>query len=100
MKQFFITLFITTLATAGFAQQTVFNDANAQKRDVQSFHAINISNAIDLFLSQGNEDAVAVSAGDVKYRDNIRTEVNDGVLRISYVNTGRRWSIGHTKLPA
>ena len=99
MKQFFITLFITTLATAGFAQQTIFNDANAQKRDVQGFHAIHISSSIDLFLSQGNEDAVAVSAGDVKYRDNIHTEVKDGVLRIWYQNTGRL-SIGNRKLRA
>jgi hypothetical protein len=99
MKQFFITLFITTLATAGFAQQTVFNDANAQKRDVSGFHAIQISSAIDLFLSQGNEEGVAVSSGDVKFRDNIHTEVKDGVLRIWYQNTGRL-SFGNRKLRA
>jgi hypothetical protein len=64
------------------AQQTIINDPNAVVRDVKGYHGISISNAIDVYLSAGNQETVAVSAADVKWRDNIRTEVKDGVLRI------------------
>ena len=49
------------------AQKTVVRDPNAQVRNVGSFHAIQVSNAIDLYLNQGGEEAVAVSARDEKY---------------------------------
>jgi len=102
MKSLCLSLLITTLATAGFAQQTLINDPNVQKRDVAGFHAIHVSGAVDLYLSQGNEDAVAVSASEPKYRDNIRTEVKDGVLNIRYENVGHGFSMntGNKKLRA
>ncbi|MBS1934273.1 MAG: hypothetical protein JST96_09770, partial [Bacteroidetes bacterium] len=57
-----------------FAQKVVINDPNAEVRTTgSSFHSISVSNAIDLYLSQGNEETVAVSAKDVKYRDKIVT---------------------------
>jgi len=46
--------------------------------------AIQVSHAINLYLTQSNEEAVAVSAKDTKYRERIRTEVKDGVLKIWY----------------
>lgn len=67
-----------------FAQDKVINDANAEKRTVSSFHAIQISGGIQLTLKQGNEEAVAVSASETKYRDRIKTEVVNGVLKIYY----------------
>ena len=100
MKSLCLSILITTLATAGFAQQTVINDPNVQKRDVPGFHAIHVSGSVDLYLSQGNEDAVAVSGSEAKYRDNIKTEVKDGVLRIWYDNNGHKWSSGNKKLRA
>ena len=68
------------MITTASAQKTI-NDANAQKRNVSGFHAIEVSGGIDLYLSQG-EEAVAVSAAKTEYRDKIITEVKDGVLRI------------------
>jgi Putative auto-transporter adhesin, head GIN domain len=66
-----------------FAQdQKVINDPNAQKRPVGDFHAIRIGGGIELYLSQGGEEAVAVSASDPEVRDRIVTEVTDGVLHI------------------
>jgi len=102
MKSLYLYLLLTTMATAAVAQETIIKDANAQKRDVAGFHAINVSNAVDLYLSQGNEDGVAVSASEPKYRDNIRTVVKDGVLRIWYENVGHGFSmnIGNKKLRA
>lgn len=65
---------------------------NVQKRIVTAFHAIQVSNAIDLVLKQGNEDGVAVSAIDVDLRDRIVTKVENGVLMI-YVDTkGFHWN--------
>lgn len=82
MKKVIIILLATVLSTTGFSQK-VINDANAEKRTVSGFHAIEVSGGIDLYLSQGNE-SVAVSASEIKYRDRIRTEVKDGVLKIWY----------------
>ena len=80
MKKLFSLLVITGLITTASAQKTI-SDANAQKRNVSGFHAIEVSGGIDLYLSQG-EEAVAVSAAKTEYRDKIMTEVKDGVLKI------------------
>jgi putative autotransporter adhesin-like protein len=83
------------------AQKTIINDPNAQVRTVGSFHAIEVSNSIDLYLSQGNEEAVAVSAKDPKHISQIITVVEDGVLKIKLVNTGRIiWNTGNQQLKA
>jgi hypothetical protein len=60
----------------------VINDPNAQKRSVGDFHGIKVSGGIELYLSQGDEEAVAVSANDPELRDKLRTEVKDGILHI------------------
>lgn len=73
---------------------------NVEKRNVGSFHAIQVSSAIDLVLKQGGEDGVAVSASDVKYRDHIVTKVENGVLKIYYSENGIHWSSGNKKLKA
>lgn len=80
MKKLFAISLMTGLITTASAQKTI-NDANVQKRNVSGFHAIEVSGGIDLYLSQGDE-AVAVSAAKVEYRDKIITEVKDGVLKI------------------
>ncbi len=99
MKKIFFFSICFLLAGVLSAQKTVINDPNAETRDVKGFHAISVSHAINLFLSQSDEEAVAVSAKDVKYRDHIRTEVKDGVLRIWYDNNGI-WDSGNKKLKA
>jgi hypothetical protein len=55
------------------AQETVIQDPNAQLRSVKGFHGIRVSSAINLYLSQGQEEKVVVSAKDVKMRDMIKT---------------------------
>lgn len=74
------------------AQQTVIRDPNAQPRPVKGYHGIDVSNSIDLYLSQGSEETVVVSAKDLKWRDRIRTEVVNGILKISL--EGKTWGIG------
>jgi len=96
---------LTVFMLAGllaFAQNpNVINDPNAQKRSVGDFHGIKVSGGIELFLSQGNEEAVAVSANDPELRDRLRTEVKDGVLHIYLDDKWWHWSWnGSVKLRA
>jgi len=88
-----------SFAMAAFSQKTI-NDPNAQKRQVPSFTGIEVGGGIDLYLSQGTE-AVAVSASEIKYRDNIKTEVKNGVLHIYYdANSNFHVEWGNRKLKA
>ncbi len=64
--------------------QTIINDKNAEIRNVSAFTGIKVSGGIDVYLSQSNECALAVSASDEKYNVNIKTEVRNGILHISY----------------
>lgn len=70
------------MVSSGWAQKTIVHDQNAEVRQVKGYHGIDVSSAIDLYLSQGDEEAVVVSARDVKLRDRIRTVVENGILRI------------------
>jgi len=83
------------------AAQNVVYDANAQVRQVGHFTKIRVSSAISLYLSQGKQEAVAVSAGDDKYTVRIKTEVRDGVLKI-FVENGawNNWNWGNRSLKA
>jgi hypothetical protein len=66
-----------------FAQKQI-KDANAEVRNVKGFHAVKVSTGIELILTQGNTEAVAVSARTVEHRENIITKVENGVLKIYY----------------
>jgi hypothetical protein len=66
------------------AQKPVFHDKDAEIRNVGDFQSIEVSNAIDLQLSQGDENSVAVSAPGDENRAGIKTEVKNGVLHIWY----------------
>ena len=70
--------------------QNVVYDANAEVRKVGSFNGVSVGSGIALYLSQGNEQAVAVSAEDPKYVERIITEVKDGTLRIRV--DGKMWN--------
>lgn len=90
---FFVSVFLAS------AQLKEVNDPNAELRTVKGFNAIKVSDAIDLFLSQSEEEVVAVSASKVEDRNRIKTEVDNGVLKIWYDNPPK-WSRGNKKLRA
>ena len=99
MKKIFLPfLLLIAFSTASFAQKTI-NDANAELRDAKNFQAIELSSAFDVYLTQSNEESVAVSASEPKYRENIKVEVRGGVLIIRYDSKGR-WNSGNKKLKA
>lgn len=97
MKSLLVVLF--AIFTIPAMAQTVINDKNAEVRSVSSFSGIKVSGGIDVFLSQSNEYALAVSASEDKFRDEIKTEINNGVLTISY-NSGPLRYNGNRKLRA
>lgn len=82
MKYFLFFLFsIFAIKSSG---QTIIDDKNAEVRNVGVFSGIKVSGGIDVYLSQSDDYALAVSASEDKYRDNIKTEINNGVLTILY----------------
>jgi hypothetical protein len=99
MKKFLFLLLIASIPAWVVAQ--VINDPNAEARQVGSFRAISISNAFDLYLSQSDQEAVAVSASKTEYRDKIKTVVENGVLKI-YIDNNNNWwkNMGNKKLKA
>ena len=79
---FFIALLISATV---HAQKDIINDPNAELRTINgSFTKIKVSNAIDLYLTQSETEAVAVSATENYIKENIRTIVEDGTLKIYY----------------
>jgi hypothetical protein len=92
--------FILLLAvTTSHAQRTVINDANVETRKVSGFHGIEVSGGINLYLSQDDEEALAVSASSPDARNDIHTEVQNGILKIWYKNNGK-WKSGNRRLRA
>jgi hypothetical protein len=99
MNKIFATFFaIIALQSVVFAQRPI-KDANAQMREAKNFHGISVGDAFDVYLSQGNEEAVAVSSSDPKYLEKIVVEVKDGILRIR-LDKGWKLNIGNKKLKA
>lgn len=82
-----------------YAQKTIIHDPNAEARKVGDFSAIHISSGIDLYLSQDNETGIAVSAAENRFREKIRTVVENGVLKI-WVDDGWKFSSGNKKMVA
>ncbi len=100
MKQIILLLAVATMLNSAMAQKTI-NDANAVERKVSSFSAIRVQNGIDLYLTQSNEEAVAVSASETEYRNKIITEVVNGTLKIYYKQEdGFQISWGNKKMKA
>jgi Putative auto-transporter adhesin, head GIN domain len=80
-----------------FAQQKLTYDVNAEKRTVGSFHGIKVATGIQLMISQGSTEEVAVSASNIQDRDKIITEVVNGVLKIYYKKENSWLSWGSPK---
>lgn len=100
MKKLVFILVVSLLSAASFAQQ--INDPNAELREAKNFHAIKVSHAFDVYLSQSSEEAVAVSASDEEAKQHIKVEVDAGVLIISFDADSKFWKKwkGNQKLKA
>jgi len=75
------------------AQEKVIKDANAKEIKVGTFEGVEISGGIDLYLSQGTEDKVALSAKDPEDLEKIEAFVdNDDMLVIRFKKGNSWWS--------
>ncbi|MET4074019.1 head GIN domain-containing protein [Hymenobacter sp. UYCo722] len=79
MKNLPATAFFCLLSTGVAFAQTA-----PQLRDVASFHAVEVSNGIELSLASGTTQRVEASADDADQLERLKTEVRDGVLKISF----------------
>jgi hypothetical protein len=89
MEKIIVSLFLIFALALQVQSQNLVYDQNAQVRKVGNFHGVSVGSGIRLFLSQGKEQAVAVSADDPKITEKIVSEVRDGILRIHI--EGKMW---------
>jgi hypothetical protein len=76
-------LLLAGIVAPAFAQKTI-TDPNTEKRNISGFHGIDVATGINLILSNGSSEQVAVSASETEFRDKIITEVESGILKIHY----------------
>ena len=84
MKKLFLSFFAVAIAATAVLAQKTINNPNAEKRTVSSFHGIEVGTGIELNLTEGNTEEVAVSASTTEFRDKIVTRVENGILKIQY----------------
>ena len=93
MKNFTATAFFCLLSTGAAFAQTA-----PQVRDVASFHAVEVSNGIELRLAPGTTQRVEASADDADQLERLKTEVRDGVLKISFERKlNETWTMSKTR---
>ena len=85
-KQSVTVAFLLLILSSAVAQTSkkMVVDGAAQDRKLSGFTSINVSNAFDVYISQGNQDAVGVSASDESATNNIKTYISGGVLYLSF----------------
>lgn len=94
MQKIISWLFTFIVSVSLNAQETlhVVKDARAQERKVADFTAIQVSGAMDVYITQGKQTALAVSASSDDARNAIITEVRGNTLYISLkYNMGNSW---------
>jgi hypothetical protein len=100
MKKLILSLTILAASVSAVMAQKMINDANAEKRNVSGFHAVEVGGGIDLYLSPGDE-TVVVSASEIKYRNRMKTEVKNGILKIWFdYKSGFHFESGNKKMKA
>ena len=92
MKKIWISLVATVLTLSTAVAQKVVYDDNVQKRNISSFHAIETSAGIEVIISKGEKEELAVSVGNREYIDEVITEVNNGVLKVTRKNDWKFWN--------
>ncbi len=80
-----LTFIITVCCIVNASSQVI-----KENRSLSGFKSIRVTSGIDLFIKQGNTEAVVVSAEKDKI-DNIVTEIKDGSLSIYVENSKWGW---------
>jgi len=87
------TLLLCCISFTALTQPTkVYNDPKAKTRALSgTFTKINVSSGIELLLTQSDELALATSVSDEKYEALLKTDVENGVLKIWFDSKGMNW---------
>lgn len=98
MKIIITGIFLLLISVKSIAQKQFVVDGDAEMRTISgSFNSIKVSGSIDLYLSQSDNEAVAVSAPESRFKDAIKTVVKDNQLNIFYAGDGN-WNLKNKKL--
>jgi Putative auto-transporter adhesin, head GIN domain len=98
MKKIFFVLVVMFFTNASRAQNDIVVDPNATLRTLNGdFNTIKVSGGIDLYLSQSDNIAIAVSASKENYKEGIRTVIENGTLKIFYEGE-KNWKQNDRKL--
>jgi hypothetical protein len=81
-----LTFLLLLFCIGSLSAQKTYDAANPQKRNVPSFHGVEVSTGIKLILTEGSSEEVAVSASTDEDRDKIITKVENGILKIYFDN--------------
>ncbi|HMK05286.1 MAG TPA: head GIN domain-containing protein [Ferruginibacter sp.] len=100
MKKIFLFLLAFITVNISRAQNEIVIDPNASVRILSgNFNAIKISGGIDLYVSQSETEAVAVSAAEERYKDAIKITIENGVLKIN-AGGDKKWNLKDRKMRA
>lgn len=103
MKKLFLAMVLGLGFTGaqGQNEKNIVVDDNAEVRNIKGYSAIEVSGAIDLYISQGTEEGVAISASSDEIRQRIKTELKGETLVIYFDGKGLNWKIwGNHKMKA
>jgi hypothetical protein len=93
MKKIFAAFLLAFALQATAQQSETISDANVETRTLsETFSAIWVSDGIDLFLTQGDSQALAISASEERYKMRLKTEVINGTLKIYYDSKDLVWN--------
>ncbi len=91
MKTILVSFAVMLLAISSATAQKVMNEDNAEKRTVGSFHAIEVSAGIQVIITKGDKEELAVAASDKELINKVETVVKNGVLKISRQSDWKFW---------
>ncbi len=98
LMKYLVQIILIVFGLSASAQKQFVVDAEAELREITgSFTSIKISSGIHLYLSNGDTEAIAVSASDEKNKAEIKTEVENGELHVFY-NAEKMWKLNDKKL--
>ncbi len=98
MKKFLLLLMTVCTVWIANAQNDIVVDPHASVRHVTGqFETIKVSGGIDLYVSQSDITAVAISAANENDKDHIKTVIENGILNIFY-DGEKGWTKKNRKL--
>ncbi len=98
MKKFILMLMTVCTVFTAIAQKDIVVDPNASARTLTGqFETIKVSGGIDLYISQSDKIAAAVSASAENYKEEIKTVIENGTLKI-FFDGSKGWTKKDRKL--